>query len=386
MPPISKRPVISPKKSSPSNSSPNWKENLRGLVNLDINAKRNEYYFRAPEFLTNLLLIDGTKSADAPLFYCLWNVFVFCMLNIAILPFCMNVKWYYLALITLIRFISVGLPRFILALHFTSHKPCIQPVWLNNFIVEYILASLMGIPAGTYRIHHIVMHHKEDNIHPHDLSSTMAYQRDNLLHFLFYWLRFEFGIWVELPYYTIKKKYYGLFIQSTIAILSYVAVVYYIYNYIRIAYALWIFILPQFIVSFLLMFGNWSQHIFVDPNHYSDDHQLTINLINTPYNQVTFNDGYHIMHHKYPALHWTQLPIRFSSDKEIELHGKSNSINFNDVDYFFMGLYVMTGNLKKLAKHFVPISDEQSKYTIDDIVKLFKSRLVPIPNPTCSLH
>lgn len=54
--------------------------------------------------------------------------------------------------------------------------------WLN-MIAPYILAPLYGVPPGTYRLHHVIMHHVEDNKHGWDLSATEGFQRDNLLHF-----------------------------------------------------------------------------------------------------------------------------------------------------------------------------------------------------------
>lgn len=172
-----------------------------------------------------------------------------------------------------------------------------------------------------------------------------------------------------------------MFGEALFMLIFWWGMIYFIYTKISIVICLWIFLIPQIVVSFLLMFGNFSQHMFVNPKHYDDDHQLTVNLVNTPYNQLTFNDGYHIIHHKYPRLHWTQLPTRFISDRELIKHGKANAIILNDIDYFLIGVYVFTGQLKKLANHFVAVSDEQSKYTTQDIVNLFKSRLPPIPPP-----
>jgi len=140
---------------------------------------------------------------------------------------------------------------------------------------------------------------------------------------------------------------------------------------------------PDATISFVLFIDVWkleSTYFFVDPQHYDDDHRLTMNLINTPYNQLTFNDGYHILHHKYPVLHWSQLPSRFLDERELKIHGQSNALTFNNIDYFLMGVYVMTGNLHRLARHFVPVSNEQSKLTIDEVVTLLKKRLSPIPN------
>ena len=43
-----------------------------------------------------------------------------------------------------------------------------------------------------------------------DISSTEAFQRDNILHFLCYWARFVFLGGVELPLYCVKKKRWEL--------------------------------------------------------------------------------------------------------------------------------------------------------------------------------
>ncbi|ETO23276.1 hypothetical protein RFI_13906, partial [Reticulomyxa filosa] len=157
------------------------------LAAKDAKATRNEYFFEAPKWLSDMLQV---KTKDLPLFYCHFNVLVLGLLNFLLLPWLYTSPWYVLAIISGIRIAMFG-GRFILALHFSTHVPIIQPVWLNNILLEYVLSPMMGIPCGCYKNHHVVMHHKEDNIHPLDLSSTMPYRRDNFLHFLFYWLRFE---------------------------------------------------------------------------------------------------------------------------------------------------------------------------------------------------
>lgn len=185
----------------------------------------------------------------------------------------------------------------------------------------------------------------------------------------------------ELPYFLFVKGYYFMCFEATFGLTTWVFVMYLVYNYIGASICLWTFFIPQVIMSFLLMFGNFSQHVFVDKDNFEDDHRLTVNLIDTPYNQQTFNDGYHIIHHKYPTLHWTRLPEKFISDRELIKHGNANAIILKNIDYLLMGICVFTGNLKYLAKnHFVPISQQQSNYTINEIVDLFKQRLTPIPS------
>ena len=66
----------------------------------------------------------------------------------------------------------------------------------------------------------------------------------------------------------------------------------------------WTLELPFLASSVLLMLGNWSQHVFVDPKIATMDmknsrvnYLLTYNCINHPFNQRTFNDGYQIANH-----------------------------------------------------------------------------------------
>jgi hypothetical protein len=40
-----------------------------------------------------------------------------------------------------------------------------------------------------------------------------------------------------------------------------------------------------------------SQHCFIDPSSPGSNHGLAYNCVGCPDNQMSFNDGYHILHH-----------------------------------------------------------------------------------------
>merc|ERR1719228_2202505 len=77
----------------------------------------------------------------------------------------------------------------------------------------------------------------------------------------------------------------------------------------------WTLIVPHVIAMTAMAFGNWSQHIFVNPEDRFSNYALTYNCIDTPVNQTTFNDGYHIIHHLNARMHWSEMPQYFYDSK-----------------------------------------------------------------------
>ncbi|DBA80504.1 TPA: hypothetical protein ACH3X1_007775 [Trebouxia sp. C0004] len=150
----------------------------------------------------------------------------------------------------------------------------------------------------------------ENNWYPKDLSSTEPYQRDYFPHFLTYWLRYLVGIWIELPLYAIKAQRWHVVLECLSLEAVYIALVACLWHINRAA-TVWTCIVPLMVTSFALMFGNWSQHIFINPEMPRSAHGMSYNCIGFDGNQRSFNDGYHTIHHLNSRLHWTQLPQHF---------------------------------------------------------------------------
>jgi len=353
---------------------PEWRQNLIDLAKIDMNAPRNEYIFPAPKALSDFL---GVEPRDYALWYNIFDCYVLTALNLLMIPFLMHSPWYYIAAVSTLRIFAVGVPKFVLALHFSAHRPVIKPKWLNELLIEVVITPFFGLPPGVYRYHHIIMHHREDNLYPHDISSTMPYQRDNFpFCFLHYWLRFECAAWVELPYFLFVKGHLGMLAHLLSMLAIYFAGNWYLWHFVRPAVALWLFLVPQVVLSAALMWGNFSQHILVDPDHYADDYRLTVNLMATPYNQLSFNDGYHILHHKYPGLHWSELPSRCASEREMNTLMEHDAVSFKDIDWFMLGAHIWFGFWDKLIReHFVPTNQQQADMTHSERILFLKKRL-----------
>src|SRR5439155_1392049 len=69
-----------------------------------------------------------------------------------------------------------------------------------------------------------------------------------------------------------------------------------------------VLVAPFFMVRFLMMWGNWGQHAFVDPARPENCYVNSITCINSRYNARCFNDGYHIGHHIKANRHYSDYP------------------------------------------------------------------------------
>ena len=151
---------------------------------------------------------------------------------------------------------------------------------LFDRVYPYILEPLMGHTWDSYFYHHVKHHHSEGN-GPLDLSSTVRYQRDSLLHFLHYVGRFILLVWIELPIYFIRKGRYGLAVKQFISEMTSYAFIVIMARY-NFRAALFTLIIPLVQMRIGMMVGNWGQHAFVDELEPDSNYRSSITLIDVP--------------------------------------------------------------------------------------------------------
>jgi fatty acid desaturase len=262
-------------------------------------------------------------------------------------------------------------------LHFSSHRSIFQNDALNG-IMNWGFAPFFGVPCGVYRLHHCIMHHIENN-HALDTSSTECYRRDSWSDFFTYWVRFAVLIWVELPYYTLVCKRYDHFRAFCVGMGLWILSIVSLWTFVSPLATFWVFLVPHAIAMSAMAFGNWSQHIFVDPKNPSSNYALTYNCIHCPGNQLTFNDGYHVIHHLNARLHWSELPEYFVKHRGNFLDERA--ITFHGVHFMDVGIMVMTKQLRKLAQHYVHLGPKDSAPTLEAVEARLRCMLEPMPHP-----
>lgn len=95
---------------------------------------------------------------------------------------------------------------------------------------------------------------------------------------------------MELPLYTLRTGRHAEAAAMLASEAAYLLAVLAAWRYNPVG-ATWVFVVPFFLSSFLLMFGNWSQHAFVDPLQPGDVYRSTYNCLDCPDNPRTYNDG-----------------------------------------------------------------------------------------------
>lgn len=264
--------------------------------------------------------------------------------------------------------------RFTLMLHCVSHRPLWKPRYRAlDAIVPYVIGPFFGQTPHSYFIHHVGMHHVEQNLRV-DTSSTLRYRRDRFDHFLRYWARFMLLGLPDLGRYLKHRGRDKLRRKLVLSECCYLVVLALLLS-LRPLAALLVLLLPLLVARTLMMMGNWAQHAFVAPDRADDRYVSSITCINTRYNRRCFNDGYHTGHHLRAHAHWTELPGEL--ERNLTEYGRHDAIVFEGLDFFEVFCLLMAGRWSRLAAAFVQLPEALARNQ-EQVVALLKERVLPI--------
>jgi hypothetical protein len=261
-------------------------------------------------------------------------------------------------------------PPFVLMLHNTSHRRLFKAPWgrLNHYI-PWVLGPFFGESPETYFTHHVGMHHPENNV-GEDISATIDYQRDSVIGFARYFLRFFFIAIYELTRYFWRKGRHTLAVRTLVGELSYWIVVGALAFFVDWRAALVVFVVPFLTARFAMMAGNWAQHAFVDEAAPDNCYRNSITCINCVYNRRCFNDGYHIGHHVKQTRHWTEMPDDFLGN--VARYDAEGALVFEGIDFFGIWVLLMLKRYEALAQRVVQLGPQQR--STEEVIALLKSR------------
>lgn len=242
---------------------------------------------------------------------------------------------------------------FTLMLHAVCHRKLFKGQHgLLNAWIPWALGPFVGHTPDSFYNHHVGMHHPENNAFS-DLSTTIGYQRDRPGHFLRYWARFfVFGTAELLTYHWTRrrKKLFWSMVKGELAWYLGVALL----LLWKPAAALVVFVIPFLLIRVLMMSGNFAQHSFIDVDDPTNSWRNSTCLLNARYNHKCWNDGYHIVHHLKPTLHWTEMAAWFRDN--LEEFGRNDAVVFDGLgNNQTVWWCLMTQQWGRLADHLVDL-------------------------------
>lgn len=353
------------------------------INHVDFDQPRREHLFELPKFMEDWVVEHLLRRKERPniaIFNVGVNIILTSLPLATLLFYCEQKK--VLSTLQLIAFglfylvghLKIYARSFMLSLHYLTHCSIFNRRFrFLDHIWKSFLCNMFGVPVGLYYPHHIAMHHSEDNVAPHDMSSTMDYDRSSKWNHFKYMFRFvSIGI-VELPFRLAQMKKYDMVATCVSGYFVYVTTLVYAFKTSPIA-SLFVGWLPWLICSFALMQGNFKEHVFVDPDDYGNNYKSTVTCINAPSNALTFNTGYHVEHHEDPGLPWYKLPVLFL--KNMPKHAANDSFVFSGLGTMEVGTMVLNEQFDELAEYYINIG--QPKRTKVELIAEFKRRLTPV--------
>jgi fatty acid desaturase len=253
-------------------------------------------------------------------------------------------------------------PRYMLMLHAVLHRPIFPKKygWMNQ-IVPWVLGPLFGQTPTSFYVHHIGMHHVEDN-QESDLSTTICYKRDSFLHWLHYWLRFYTVGLVHLYRYMLKTRRQKLARKLLVGEVSWLVGVT-LLGLVNWQATLLVLVIPLLAIRVALMMGNWGQHAFVDITDPTNAYKHSTCLINHVYNHRCYNDGYHVVHHLFATMHWSEHPDWLENN--LEQFARNDALIFSKLgNNQTVWWCLMTKQYGRLADHVVQLQGRNREETI----------------------
>jgi beta-carotene hydroxylase len=180
---------------------------------------------------------------------------------------------------------------------------------LLNGLYAWWLSLFYGVPAFTWIPTHNQNHHRYLNGPEDHTRTTRLGARDTLLHALVYPLASGWWQLPDLRAYLRRQSSSRPYIDMAVLAgghVSLLALAIALHGVARgaLTYALCLGV-PALLAPSFMMFTNYVQHAGCDPAS-ADGHSR--NFVSPLMNWLTFNGGFHTVHHEQPGLHWSLLP------------------------------------------------------------------------------
>jgi fatty acid desaturase len=201
-------------------------------------------------------------------------------------------------------------------LHLHTHRQLFVSHRLNR--VVDVLCTLPGAPtAADMREAHVLNHHRF-NDGPRDITSTEG--REHGLRAVWYWITFHpvvklytmRTVFAANPSAERRKRRHQFVLDLTL----YAMVIGTTAYFADTTRFLLFYGIPFLLVQLNSGYFAWLTH--APARVFDDDPSKSINTVGNVLNFFIFNQGYHSVHHRYPGIHWSQIPDKLDFMRQVE--------------------------------------------------------------------
>lgn len=224
-------------------------------------------------------------------------------------------RWYVaipvIVVLTLLNFsLTIGV------LHMHTHRALFVSRRMNR-AVDFLCCLPSSLTAAEMREVHVLNHHRF-NDGPGDVTSTEG--RDHGLRAVWYWIRY--GAIVKR--HTVRMVFAAdatkgrrqrrtQFLVDLTLYLVLLATVWHFADNTRFLLFYWA---PLLITQVNSGYFAWLTH--APARVFTDDPSRSLNTAGNWLNFFIFNQGYHSVHHRYPGIHWSQIPDKLEFMRKVE--------------------------------------------------------------------
>lgn len=198
-------------------------------------------------------------------------------------------------------------------LHLHCHRPLFTSARANR-VLEILLCFPSLVTATEMLVTHVHHHHHHDN-GPQDITTTVGHERG--LKALWYWLIYGirvkahtigelFGKNARPAWRSRRVQFLADWIGCAAAALALRVID------AEVAFTLWA--LPLVVTHFNIGYFAWLTHAPAGVGKVNG----SLNTVNNWLGLFIFNQGYHQVHHRFPGIHWTDIPEKLELMHEVD--------------------------------------------------------------------
>jgi fatty acid desaturase len=230
-----------------------------------------------------------------------------------LVPFATN---WYLAVPLIVTLALLNFSITIGVLHMHTHRPLCVSRWANR-VVDILCCMPAGLTAADMREVHIINHHRF-NDGPGDVTSTEGRERG--LRAVSYWISYSYivkkhtvrTVFVANPSAGRRKRRYQFMFDFTLVVALIVATAN-VTDTTRFTLFYWI---PFLVTHVTSGYFSWLTH--APARVFEDDPSKSVNTVGNWLNFFIFNQGYHSVHHRYPGIHWSEIPDKLNFMRQVQ--------------------------------------------------------------------